>query len=188
MLDAGLLLFSRHGFKRANMADIAREAGVARATLYLHFADKRALFEALAASVVDDALAGAEAGWRKGASFAENLEATILGKDLGFFRLMRATPHGAELFDVDAELARVQASRLDAGFTDLLIRRAKTAAQAGANIEALGGAMEFAAFLSVTASGVKYEARTEEDYLKAIRRLARVTAAAAGETGASLGG
>ena len=51
VLEAGLTLFSRHGFKRTSMADIAREAGVARATLYLRFADKRAVFEALAASM-----------------------------------------------------------------------------------------------------------------------------------------
>ena len=179
LLEAALTLFSRHGFKRASMADIAREAGVARATLYLRFADKRAVFEALAASVVDDALAGAEAAWRDDALLAENLEATILGKDLRFFRLLRATPHGAELFDLDADLARVEAARLDAGFTALLVRRATAAARAGAAIDVLGGAAEFAAFLSVTASGVKYETRTEDDYRAAIRRLARVTAAAA---------
>ena len=182
MLEAGLTLFSRHGFKRASMADIAREAGVARATLYLRFADKRAVFEALAASVVDDALAGAEAAWRDDAPFADNLEATILGKDLRFFRLLRATPHGAELFDLDAELARVEAGRLDAGFTALLVRRADAAARTGADIDAFGGAAEFAAFLSVTASGVKYETRTEDAYRAAIRRLARVTAAAAAST------
>ncbi len=179
MLEAGLTLFSRHGFKRASMADIAREAGVARATLYLRFADKRAVFEALAATVVDDALAGAEAAWRDDASFAANLEATILAKDLRFFRLLRATPHGAELFDLDAELTRAETSRLDAGFTALLVRRAEAAANEGADIRAFGGAAEFAAFLSVTAAGIKYETRSEEDYRAAIRRLARVTAAAA---------
>jgi AcrR family transcriptional regulator len=181
ILEAGLTLFGRHGFKRTSMADIAREAGVARATLYLRFADKRAVFMALAASVIDDALAGAEAAWRDDASFADNLEALILAKDLRFFRLLHATPHGAELFDLDAELTRIQTRRLDAGFTALLIRRAEAAAHDGADIETFGGAAEFAAFLSVTAAGVKYETRTEDDYRAAIRRLARVTAAAAGK-------
>ncbi len=179
MLQAALTLFSRHGFKRVSMADIAREAGVARATLYLRFADKRAVFETLAASVVDDALAGAEAAWREDATLSDNLEATILGKDLRFFRMMRSTPHGAELFALDAELARAEAGRLDAGFSALLTRRAEAAAKEGANMDAFGGAAEFAAFLAVTASGVKYETRTEDDYRAAIHRLARVTAAAA---------
>lgn len=178
VLEAALTLFSRYGFKRTSMADIAREAGVARATLYARFADKRAVFEALASAVVDAALAAAEAAWRDDVGLAANLEATILGKDLGFFRLLRATPHGAELFDLDADLARAEAGRLDAGFTALLVRRAEGAQCAGADLRALGGAEEFAAFLSVTASGVKYETRTEDEYRNAIRRLARVTAAA----------
>lgn len=180
VLDAALILFSRHGFKRVSMAEIAREAGVARATLYLRFSDKRAVFEALASSVVDAALAGAAAAWREAGTFADNLEATILAKDLEFFRLMRTAPHGAELFDVDAELAQAETRRLDAGFGALLVRRAEDAAQKGADMSAFGGATEFAAFLAVTASGVKYETRTEDDYRAAIRRLARVTSAAAG--------
>lgn len=180
ILDAALTLFGRHSFKRTSMADIAREAGVARATLYLRFADKKAVFEALAASVIDDALAGAEAAWREDLTLAENLEATILAKDLRFFRLMRATPHGAELFDLDADLARAAASRLDAGFSAILVQRAEAAAKAGARIDAFGGPAAFASFLSVTAAGVKYETRTEADYLAAIRLLVRVTALAAG--------
>jgi len=179
MLDAGLTLFARHGFKRTSMSDIAREAGVARATLYLRFADKQAVFEALAATVIDDALAGAEAAWRDGVSFADNLEATILAKDLRFFRLLRATPHGSELFDLDADLARNEANRLDFGFKAILARRAEEAAAEGLAFEAFGGTANFAAFITVTAAGIKYETRSEPDYLAAIRMLVRVTAAAA---------
>ncbi len=52
-------------------------------------------------------------------------------------------------------------------------------AAAGADLAALGGAQEFAALLAITASGIKYETRTEAAYCAAIHRLARVTAAAA---------
>jgi AcrR family transcriptional regulator len=180
VLEAGLTLFARHGFRRASMADIAREAGVARATLYLHFADKRAVFEALAASLVDDALAGARAAWREGDAFAENLEATILAKDLGFFRLMRSTPHGAELLALDVELTNAHAQRLDDGMTRLLADRAEAAAAAGgADLSPFGGPAEFGLFLALTAAGLKHETRTEADYLAAVRRLCRVTATAA---------
>ena len=41
------------------------------------------------------------------------------------------------MFDLDAELARVEANRLDAGFNALLIRRAQDAARDGADIAAL---------------------------------------------------
>lgn len=162
------------------MADIAREAGVARATLYLHFADKRAVFEALATSLVDDALAGAREAWRTDAPLADNLEATILAKDLGFFRLMRGTPHGAELLALDVDFTNAHARRLDTGMAALLAERAEAAAAAGgADLSPFGGPAEFGLFLALTAAGLKHETRMEADYLAAVRRLCRVTATAA---------
>ena len=178
ILEAALTLFARHGFKRSSMADIAREAGVARATLYLRFADKSAVFEALAGALVDDALSGAAAAWREAEDLESNLAAMILAKDLRFFRLLRTTPHGAELLDLDADLAAKEARRLDDGFSALLVRQAEAAEEAGADVAALGGPEEFAAFLAVTAAGLKYETRTEAAYLAAVRRLARAAAAA----------
>ena len=50
ILDAALEEFSRQGFAAARMEDIARRAGVAKGTLYLHFGDKEGLFNGLAES------------------------------------------------------------------------------------------------------------------------------------------
>lgn len=44
--DAALELFSRLGFERATMAEIAAEAGVSQATLHYHFDDKDQLWRA----------------------------------------------------------------------------------------------------------------------------------------------
>jgi len=40
-------LFLRYGFEKTTMDDIAREAGVAKATLYRYWPSKEALFESL---------------------------------------------------------------------------------------------------------------------------------------------
>lgn len=45
--DAALRLFARYGYKRSAMDDIAREAGLAKATLYLHFKGKDDVFRAM---------------------------------------------------------------------------------------------------------------------------------------------
>ncbi|MGE0425535.1 MAG: TetR/AcrR family transcriptional regulator [Reyranellaceae bacterium] len=47
ILDAALVEFAAHGFAAARLDDVARRAGIAKGTLYLYFADKEALFEAL---------------------------------------------------------------------------------------------------------------------------------------------
>jgi len=47
ILDASLHLFSRRGFARTTVRDIAREAGITDAAIYYHFQSKREVLEAL---------------------------------------------------------------------------------------------------------------------------------------------
>ena len=47
IVAAALDVFVEKGFAAARMEDIARWAGVAKGTIYLHFSDKEALFEAI---------------------------------------------------------------------------------------------------------------------------------------------
>ncbi|MGU3494598.1 TetR/AcrR family transcriptional regulator [Xanthobacteraceae bacterium A53D] len=47
ILNAALKVFAASGFASARLDDVAKEAGIAKGTLYLYFADKQALFEGL---------------------------------------------------------------------------------------------------------------------------------------------
>ena len=47
ILQAALTAFSRGGYHATHVADVIREAGIARGTFYLHFDSKHAVFEAL---------------------------------------------------------------------------------------------------------------------------------------------
>lgn len=48
VLDGARIVFMRDGFEGASVDDIAREAGVSKATLYSYFPDKRLLFSEVA--------------------------------------------------------------------------------------------------------------------------------------------
>ena len=52
ILTAALDEFSAQGFAAARLDDVARRAGVAKGTIYLHFRDKEALFQELIRSVL----------------------------------------------------------------------------------------------------------------------------------------
>lgn len=52
ILNAALDEFSARGFAAARLEDVAKRAGVAKGTIYLHFADKEALFQELIRSVL----------------------------------------------------------------------------------------------------------------------------------------
>src|ERR1700719_3973000 len=59
ILDAAQKLFVRYGVKRTSIDDVAREAGIAKGTVYLSFKTKAELFAAIAdrlcASTLTDA-------------------------------------------------------------------------------------------------------------------------------------
>lgn len=52
ILEAALAVFSAHGYSAARLEDVARQAGVAKGTLYLYFADKEALFRGLVEDLI----------------------------------------------------------------------------------------------------------------------------------------
>jgi AcrR family transcriptional regulator len=61
IVAAALAEFSEKGFAAARLDDIAKRAGVAKGTIYLHFADKRTLFEGIVHLVIGPALTQIEA-------------------------------------------------------------------------------------------------------------------------------
>lgn len=61
ILAAALEEFSASGFAAARLDDVARRAGVAKGTIYLYFADKEALFQELARSMLSPFVGNIEA-------------------------------------------------------------------------------------------------------------------------------
>lgn len=57
IIDAALELFSERGFAATRMEDVAARASVAKGTVYLHFADKQALFEGIVRTAVSPRIA-----------------------------------------------------------------------------------------------------------------------------------
>ncbi len=58
ILDAAAALIVRNGYDKTSMNDIADEAGVTRAIVYIHFKQKDALFEALLHRETSELLSG----------------------------------------------------------------------------------------------------------------------------------
>jgi AcrR family transcriptional regulator len=171
-LEAAVAVFSRYGYQRTSMADVAREAGISRAALYLRHKDKAALFQALTERMVEEALAAARQAWTPGAPLAENLKATILAKDLRLFRLLHASAHGAELLAACMSLGSDSVCRLDDGFSALLAE--KVAAEPGLDLSSFDGPRGFGESVAALAGGLKQEMRDEAAYLKTVDRLCRI--------------
>lgn len=105
ILEAAVSAFSRYGFRRASVDDVAREAGVAKGTIYLYHESKEALFRAVAQVVADRLLAGAaEARIAKGPA-GERLRLLLEAKFLYLFDVVTRSPHAGELLDSKGRLA-----------------------------------------------------------------------------------
>src|SRR5262249_47104218 len=61
ILEAAIEQFLAQGFAATTLDGIARQAGVAKGTIYLYFADKEALFRALVQDMVGPVIGEAEA-------------------------------------------------------------------------------------------------------------------------------
>lgn len=175
VLEAAGRLFGLYGFRRTTLADIAREAGLSRQSVYSRFAGKEAVLTALAEYLKQQALAAAAAAWRDEAALADNLAATLLAKDLPLYRLLHASPHGRELLAVDGALTASVAAELERRFVVLLARRLATVPRAaGERVRAFGGGRALATTLTRAAAGLKAETASEAAYVAEVERLCRL--------------
>ena len=165
ILQAATTVFTRYGYGRASMADIAAEAGLSRPALYAHFTSKEDVYRSLAEALTGAALDAAEAAFPAGKAFAAGLADAVLAKDLGFFRMVHATPHGAEILSHIPQLTADLHAAMEQRFAKLIARRAPKSAGAG-----------FAVTVSRAFEGVKNGAKSEAEYTAAVRRFAAILA------------
>lgn len=79
ILDAATTLLVRYGYRKTTVDDVAREAGVGKGTIYLHWKDKNELFSA--------------AIWREQRRYSEEVQRRIAADPEGGL-LHRITVHG----------------------------------------------------------------------------------------------
>jgi AcrR family transcriptional regulator len=173
---AAFVRFARYGFRRTSMEDIATEAGVSRAALYLQFRNKEEIFVSLAQQLQDDALTRAAAALGADGPLAERVRAAIEAKSLKLVEITLGSPHGNELMDETNRLCGDLICDTERRFTDQLARVLRRAAQGGeidlATLDV--GASEAAQLLLRAVKGLKGPGATVEDFRKGLATLVRV--------------
>jgi AcrR family transcriptional regulator len=102
ILDAAMLVFRRHGFRRSSIEQAAEAAGLSRQALYHHFDSKQALFRAVIERLHQNALvaemAAADAVEKAGGSLADVLVAQVTARLTRLIASLDGSPHVEELF------------------------------------------------------------------------------------------
>src|ERR1044072_6615210 len=91
--EAAMRVIARKGMNDATMADIAKEAGVAKGTIYLYFRDRDELVEKTLETAITQLYGRLDEAWLNPGSFEEKLRAILAAKfafireNREFFRL-----------------------------------------------------------------------------------------------------
>lgn len=118
--DAALRRFARYGFKRSSMEDVAREAGLAKATLYLHFKGKDDVFRAMIERFGARIAARCDAVMAEPLPLREKLEALMLAH---FATGYAAFGDGEHLLELKAVMASIALREIQA-FEDIFTANA----------------------------------------------------------------
>ena len=128
-------VFHDFGYRRANIGDVSRAAGVSRQGLYHHFRNKPELFRAVIAKAhadtVNKSAQARDAARARGADY-ETVVAAMIDERFGqMLRDLQKTPHAVEIFEEAtkrcADLILAQTIR----FNDLLLELTQSEIESG---------------------------------------------------------
>jgi len=179
--EAALRLFARYGYKRTSMDDIAREAGVARATLYLHFKGKDDVFRAMLAGLGGQVETRCREALATPGPFAQRLAALMEAHHGTAFAAFSAGEHLGELKAVMLAIAGAELAAFEAIFVSFARQLFEGAAARGEIVIGRSGLPleTLIATLTRAAAGAKYgEQPSCENYVVRLREVAMVFAAA----------
>lgn len=131
ILAAAFSVFRQYGFRRTSMEDIAREAGVSRASLYLHFRNKEEIFRTLAGALQEQALEAAESALKARAPIQDRVREALEAKVVRMLDIVESSPHGAELMDESGRQCGDLAAAAEERLHKLLTAALREAARRG---------------------------------------------------------
>ena len=165
VLAVALEVFGRYGFRKASMDEIARSADISRQGLYLHFANKDALFRAAVRQELETALGDVSRCLNEEGVGLERRAVAALDAWLGrYVGSMLASDIANMLENPAVELRDVVEAAI--GAFDTRLAAAIAAATTGDDRKRLGVTPEeIATVLHTVGQGSKYLSRSREEFV-----------------------
>ncbi len=165
ILKAAWNIFSRYGIGKTTMMDIAREANVARQTLYNAYPNKDEVLRATVRMSIENTKVSVLESWETSTTLDEKLQSFFEFVPLAWYDATQSAPDVAELVDgvhrVAKEEMRMAAEEWEAAFAELLKTHTNLSARER---------RELAEFLYFSAINAKYGAEDR----KALERRLRI--------------
>ncbi|MEM7471199.1 MAG: helix-turn-helix domain-containing protein [Pseudomonadota bacterium] len=165
ILNAAKSLFVRFGFEKMTMNDIAREAGVARQTVYNRFDSKDAIFVTLVRERMEQLRAELHAAWTETNSVSEMIDAFLRVVPIAWFDEASTFSNPGEMIDRLNRLATDEMQSFAAEVINNIAGHLEGEAAFGS------GALDrfsFAENFYWSTVNAKYGARDRADFMKRI--------------------
>lgn len=112
ILEAATSLFAQYGPAKTTMNDIAREAGVARQTLYNAYPNKDEVLRAVMRMASDKMHTQVMADWGEAKGLGAKLDIYFAAGPLTWYDMAKSSPQMAELFDGLHQVAKVEMAQV----------------------------------------------------------------------------
>jgi AcrR family transcriptional regulator len=127
IVDAARHLILRQGLRATTMEAIAREAKIAKPTLYGYFPDKEAVFAAIIQALVDDIRATFGAALEGEGDVAARIGAALAAKFEVIGKLLAGSPHADELYSEHERSAAAQFAAIEKHIEQAVARELRKA-------------------------------------------------------------
>ena len=175
IIAAAAQVFTRYGFKRTTMGDIAEAAGMSRAALYLVYPSKEAILTAVMTQVFAAMLDEIRQGLGRFATAEEQLRFAFDVWSVTGFELVQASPDAKDLYDSSFQFAAEVTTRAAADFVALLAEVLEPLVRQQARVAL--SSVDIAQLLASAVPGFKNGATTTEQFRTLIAHLITIVLA-----------
>jgi len=165
LLDAALAVFSRYGYQKTSMDEVARSAQLSRQGLYLHFATKEELFQAAVRNALEHSSGAAVAALTSVSLPLDQRLVRAFDEWLGrYIGIMGGD--ASDLIEATSRLSGTMLTQYEEMFSDAVTKAIRASRLQAAYKSSGITARQITDTLVATARGLKHSSQSREQFVR----------------------
>jgi AcrR family transcriptional regulator len=173
LLEAALSVFTRYGYQKTSMEEVARAAEVSRQGLYLHFSTKEQLFRAALQSALEDSLSAAAAALHDTKLPLEKRLVRAFDEWIGRYVGMIGG-NASDLIEATVRLSGPMLKEFEESFAEAVTKTIRSSRLPAAHRFSGATARQLTDILLATARGLKHGTKSREEFVQSFTLAVKV--------------
>jgi AcrR family transcriptional regulator len=176
LLEAALSVFTRYGYQKTSMEEVARAAQVSRQGLYLHFSTKEELFQAALESALEDSSSAALAALNDAKLPLEKRLVRTFDEWIGRYVGMMGGST-SDLIEATVRLSGAMLTQYEESFAESVTKAIRSSRLPAAHRSSGASARQLTEILLATARGLKHGSKSREEFVQSFTVAVKVVCA-----------